>query len=220
MPTWSLPGVTSLPSSMNTLVVGLCVNLAVEGGTPFIEMLLPIEPSDEPMASTRMTCSMRSSSCSFTSAVHITPEETIIFNCDRSYGVPAAAAASMARMIGLAKASPTMVMLVTDSFCTVRSTSSGSSERLWRVTTAAPPSCGIIAPSHTPVPCISGAHGIEMSPPPASMMPFTSGAMSVASVGAARPSIGRPSWANDWVRLPMSYITPLGMPVVPPVYIM
>ena len=101
---------------MKTLVVGLWVNLAVEGGTPFIEMLLPIEPSDEPIASTRMTCSMRSSSCSLTSAVHITPDEMIIASLERSYGLPAAVAASSARINGLEKESPTMVMWVTASF--------------------------------------------------------------------------------------------------------
>ncbi len=68
-------------------------------------------------------------------------------------------------------------------------------------------------PSHTPVPCISGQAGMEIRWSADS----TSPAISAASVGGARPSIGYPASTNPFVIPPMAYITPLGIPVVPPV---
>jgi hypothetical protein len=53
------------------------VNVAVSDVMPFIEICVPIVPSVEPIASTRIACSIRSSSCSFTSVVHITPDDEI-----------------------------------------------------------------------------------------------------------------------------------------------
>ena len=64
---------------------------------------------------------------------------------------------------------------------------------------------------------MSGAHGMEMSPAPLSTTPFTMGAISAASVGGVSPMSGNPSRAKERVKPPMSYMTPLGMPVVPPV---
>ncbi len=69
---------------MNTLVVGIWLNLAVAEDRPFIVMLMPIEPSVDPTASTSTSCSIRSSRADFTSAVHITPEEMTVFSDDVS----------------------------------------------------------------------------------------------------------------------------------------
>ena len=110
MPISPEPGCTGRSSSVNTFVVGIWLNFAVDGGRPFMVMLIPIEPSVEPMASTSTSCSIRSSSASLTSAVHMTPEEMIVRNEDVSYGRPAAAASSSARRMGFEKASPTMAM--------------------------------------------------------------------------------------------------------------
>ena len=71
------------------------------------------------MASTSTACSIRSSRASFTSAVHITPDEMIIVSDDVSYGVPASAASSSARMIGLANASPTITITSSPRRCIV-----------------------------------------------------------------------------------------------------
>ena len=113
MPISPDPGTTSVSSSLNTLVAGLEVNLAVSVLTPRIVIWLPIDPSLEPIASNKIACGIRSSSSSFTSVVHITPEETIIFNVDVSYGSPRSIAARRARMIGLENESPTIVLWVT-----------------------------------------------------------------------------------------------------------
>ena len=69
---------------MKTRVSGPLVNFAVCTGTPRIVTFIPIEPSVEPMASTSTACGMRSSIASFTSAVHMTPEEMTIFTDDVS----------------------------------------------------------------------------------------------------------------------------------------
>ena len=171
---------------MNTFVVGIWLNLAVAGGTPRIVMLTPIEPSVEPMASISTACSMRSSRASFTSAVHITPDEMIVVSDEVSYGVPRSAASSNARMMGLAKASPTITIPVARWRCIVSSNSCGSSDRFSRVMTVPPARWGMNVPSHTPVPCISGQAGMEIRWPADAMSP----AISAASVGGARPSIG------------------------------
>ncbi len=72
-------------------------------------------------------------------------------------------------------------------------------------------------PSQQPVPCISGAAGIDTNVLPFTDAPAIISPMESASSGAARPSIGNPSITKPRVMPPMSYITPLGMPVVPPV---
>ena len=79
---------------MNTFVVGMLLNEPVAAGRPFIMMLMPIVPSVLPAASISIACSMRSSTCSLTSTVHITPLEMIALRLDVSYGVPASAARS------------------------------------------------------------------------------------------------------------------------------
>ena len=72
-------------------------------------------------------------------------------------------------------------------------------------------------PIHSPVPCISGAHGIEISWLPPSTAVLTMSATSPASDGGATPSSGKPLAIRPAAMPPFAYITPLGMPVVPPV---
>ncbi len=138
MPISSDPGSTSRPSSVMTLVVGLLANLAVSVATPRIVTWLPIEPSVDPMASISISCGIRSRSCSFTSVVHITPDEMIILSDDRSYGSPRSAASSNALTSGLAIASPTSTINTARLSWAVRSTSCPSRLRLVSVTTAPP----------------------------------------------------------------------------------
>ena len=78
MPTSPEPGCTSRSWSVNTFVVGDWLNRAVSAGMPRIEICIPIAPSVEPIASSSIVCGMRSRSWSFTSAVHITPDEMMI----------------------------------------------------------------------------------------------------------------------------------------------
>ena len=75
-------------------------------------MLMPIVPSVLPAASISSTCSIRSSTCSLTSTVHITPLEMIALRLDVSYGVPASRARSSSVRIGLENTSPTIVITV------------------------------------------------------------------------------------------------------------
>ena len=140
---------------------------------PSSMMLLPIDPSDEPIASSSTTCSMRSSSASFTSAVHITPDEMIIFSDDVSYGRAGGRGLVDGRDDRLReRVADDRDVGDAARCCTVEQISSASSDRLCRVTTWPPASCGMNAPSHTPVPCISGAHGMLTMRLPASMAPL------------------------------------------------
>ena len=129
------------------------------------------------MASTSTSCSIRSSSASLTSAVHMTPEEMIVRNEDVSYGRPAAAASSSARRMGLEKASPTMAMAFARWRWTASSSSSASSDRRSSVITVPPARWGMKVPSQTPVPCISGQAGIEIRRSPLAAASVTSGAI-------------------------------------------
>ena len=72
------------PSSLKSFVSGCAVNFAVCTGRPRIVTWLPMPPSVDPMASISMRCSARSRSASFTSAVHMTPDEMIMRTLLRS----------------------------------------------------------------------------------------------------------------------------------------
>ena len=80
---------------------------------------------------------------------------------DVSYLEPSGLPSSNARMIGLAKLSPTIVSPVTRCRSTVASSSWASRLRLSSVTTWPPARWGMNQPSQHPVPCISGAAGID-----------------------------------------------------------
>ncbi len=99
----------------------------------------------------------------------------------------------------------------------VASTSWGSRLRLVNVMTWPPASEGMKQPIHNPVPCISGAHGIDTTSLPVSATPLMIGPTSAASSGGATPSSGNPLAISPRVIPPIVYITPFGMPVVPPV---
>ena len=193
------------------------VNLAVSVATPRIVTWLPIEPSLEPIASSNTTCGIRSRSASLTSVVHITPDDTIICRLEVSYGAPRSVAASIARTIGFENASPTIVLCVQRCRWIASSISSASRLRFVSVTTWPPSRWCIMAPSHRPVPCISGAPVIDTLFRPASCRPVTSGAIASADAGGSMPRAGNPSVQKNLVMPPMSYMTPFGIPVVPPV---
>ncbi len=97
-----------------------------------------------------------------------------------------------------------MVIIDARSRWIVPSSSAGSSERLVSVTTQAPPRCGIIAPIHTPVPCISGAQGMDTGCSPRSNIALTIGAISAASAVGVRPITGNELSTNEAVVPPIA----------------
>jgi hypothetical protein len=152
---------------VNTFVVGIWLNLAVDGGRPFMVMLSPIEPSVEPMASTSTSCSMRSSkSASLTSAVHMTPEEMMVLSEDvvrpaRGGGVVEGAQDGLGE--GVTDDGDGIGPVALDG----SSSSSASSDRCSSVISGA---AGEVdeRPQHTPVPCISGQAGSRSGARPSS----------------------------------------------------
>ena len=73
-----------MPSSVNTFVFAPIENRAVVALAPFtLTWFAKPAPSEEPSESRQMKLP-RSMSPSFTGAVHMTPEETIIVRLDRS----------------------------------------------------------------------------------------------------------------------------------------
>ena len=80
-----------------------------------------------------------------------------------------------------------------------------------------PPSrCGDIIPSQQPVPCISGGPDIATSGVPASTRRSACAVSSDASSGG-RPTMPGYASTKNWVNSRSGYITPFGIPVVPPV---
>ena len=133
----------------------------------------------------------------------------------RSYGSPRFEASSSAASIGFANASPTIVSWVTRWSWTARHSSSPSKERDGRVTTQ-PPAESTASDVIADVPCINGAAGSSRTALPRSWKVRAAAttcsavdgtdALTTANVAAVVPS-----------RLRCGHITPLGMPVVPPV---
>ena len=96
------------------------------------------------------------------SSLHITPEEIMATRLDRSQR---SGSASRARSIGLAKASPTMAIMLTPSRSTVSRSSTASKVRPVRVTTE-PPVIIAMRAVNQPVPCMSGQAGTWTGPGP------------------------------------------------------
>ncbi len=143
-------------------------------------------PSVEPMEST-IRMSMWRSRPRWTSAENITPDDWTIRMVDTSWGVPAASARSSSSSMGRANASPTMVMASAPSRSTVRHSSAGSKCRDSRVTALPPIMCAYIAPSHMPVPCMSGQAAIETRRSPAARWAAVSRSRSSMVIGIAHP---------------------------------
>ena len=118
--------------------------------------------------------------------------------------------------MGFAKASPTMVTLSQRLRSTSLQIRCGSSPSFEIRTTVPPCRSGTIDPSHIPVPCIRGQAARLTGKASAARMASMTAGMSSTPVGALTPMV-----ATVPIRAPMNwpcvYITPLGMPVVPPV---
>ena len=150
------PGTTSMPCSVITRVVSARRNEAdaAEASAVVALVAMPIA-SDEPSVSTRINRSLWRSSPSLVSFDHITPDEMITRSEEMSQR---SGSASRARRIGLAKASPTIVIDFTRSRSIVSSSSTTSKWRPASVTID-PPADNVVKALNRPVPCISGAPG-------------------------------------------------------------
>ena len=76
---------------------------------------------------------------------------------------------------------------------------------------------GTIIPSQQPVPCISGGPDIATNGvPAANIWRAVAGSPAASSTGAS-PIIGGYERRKNSVNSPVGYMTPFGIPVVPPV---
>ena len=205
------PGSTFRPSSSSTQALSPRTKDAVSLASPAVESERPMPiDSDEPRLSVRMVSGGQWRRKSrLTSALHIAPDETTTSRLDRS---KRSGASSSARTIGRANASPTMAIALMPSPVIASSVAVASNRRLARVTTQPPFS---MPPSavRKPVPCIRGHDGSETRRiRSSSNWGFRPSMPPDRSNGSRRPSLLMCQRSSN------RHMTPLGMPVVPPVY--
>ena len=162
--------------------------------------------SDDEKASMSIMVGWWCNSARLVSSLHMTPDDTKARSV-ASFQCPGRS--SRAARMGLAKASPTMATVFTFSRSTVSSSSTGSKRRPVRVTTQ-PPIPSAAMEVNAPVPCISGQAGRWTGPAPTMALRTPP---SPPSSGTRRklPAFNRQN-RSSW-----RHMTPLGMPVVPPV---
>jgi hypothetical protein len=171
-------------------------------------------PSDDPRRSASAT-SARARIESFTGCDQITPDDTIIRSDDRSYGSPRCSAASSSATIGLANASPTIVRFVTRCVA-IASSSSAASRLLDATVTTVPPAVNAPSDAMADVPCMRGAAARSRGVRPSSascraVAPKPSRVVGISTLAPRKVGSAVP------IRLRWGHMTPLGMPVVPPV---
>ena len=150
----------------------------------------------------------------FTGVVNIAPDEVIR---RRLEVFQRSGSASNARSSGLAKASPTITIWAIWLRSTASQTSSGLNPRLSSKTEVPPSMCGNIKPNQQPVPCISGGPDMATTACLASTIWRAIGANASAVSKGSRPIMaGMPRMKNS-VKSVTGYMTPFGIPVVPPV---
>lgn len=174
---------------------------------PESAVAVPLNPdSEEPKLLRSITLGTSAWNCSRTVSDMIAPDDDTLNIEEQSVPFMGPFSASIN---GRSIASPTSDMLVTFSFSTVRSTSSGTNLR-W-ITTRWPKSNPMNAVS-VEVPCISGGVGKKVipAPPAATRSASSSGFLTGSPVGAPPPN-------PEKNRSSCRHITPLGIPVVPPV---
>ena len=146
-----------------------------------------------------------SNNCCLTSSDHITPEDVIPRRLAR-FHLPGFV--SSALRMGLPKASPTIDIKLIPSRSIESRSSEASKLRLSSVTIE-PPKFMTESPGKFPVPCICGQAGQNLGPGPGISRSVTSPS---SGIGFARAP------ASTTARSSCRHMTPLGMPVVPPVY--
>ena len=145
------------------------------------------------------------------SSLHITPDEMMAVRLVRSHRP---GSASRAARIGRAKASPTITAQLTCRSTIVSSSSTGSNWREVRVTTR-PPSLRHSMAVNPPVPCMSGHAGSRVMPAPVAASSRRSPSTPPSGGYLRNPPPLRRAKRSSW-----RHMTPLGIPVVPPVYSM
>ena len=149
------------PSSAITREFSPSTNLAVPDEPPAVDTDWPRPmASDDEKASMSIIVGLWRSRPSLDSWLHITPDEVIMNTDERSQR---SGSASRARRMGLAKASPTMVMACTPSRSVTSSSSPMSRWRASRVTLLPAPHRASWA-VNMPVPCMSGHAGSSLMP--------------------------------------------------------
>ena len=173
----------------------------------FVDTLLAMPiASLEPSESTMMRRSLCRRSPSLVSRDHITPEEMMTRRLERSQR---SSLASSARNIGFANASPTIEIELIRADSMVDSNSSTSKFRPVSVVVD-PPSNIVESELKKPVPCMRGAPGRPFGPGPLRRAAATPAAGSSGSLFRLLDS--RAPTRSSW-----RHMTPLGIPVVPPV---
>ncbi len=148
---------------MKTLVCSPSLKVAVSGSTPLADTDWPMPTaSDELKASTIMAWGMWRSRPCLAGSENITPDDVNTNMLERSQRP---GLASRARSMGLAKASPTMAVVLPLRSSMVSNSSSMSRWRLSRVTTQPPPERAMSWVMQ-PVPCMSGQAGTLTMPGP------------------------------------------------------
>ena len=118
--------------------------------------------------------------------------------------------------IGFANASPTITTLVAFLDSTSLHKRSGSNPREGMVTTLPPDRCGKNAPNHIPVPCIRGHPTRLTGNSLDAAFSLINDSISSRSSGTGKP-MAKAVFIIEPRNKPCLYITPLGIPVVPPV---
>ena len=172
-------------------------------------------PSVDPHASRRIRSGRWTNKRSLICALHAAPAEQIARSEPASYAPPPGRPASRARTMGSANASPTMATTCASVDSTVASSSCGSNDRRSSVVTV-PPAVRVGSDAKMkPVLCMSGDAGMARIGSPRSAC-WT--ANSTGSSGSERPRKRSRNHTEFPSLCPMFMRTPLGSPVVPPVY--
>ena len=176
---------------------------------PAIETVEPWAPvSEEPKPSKMMAPGSASRKARLSGTEKIAPPEPITFRLGMSYLPRASSSRS-----GRAKASPTIDSVTTFSRPIVRHTSAGSRERGSSWMQTVPPWCRMMNEAQWAAPCMNGGAGSVRRFSPA----VRAFATSSSTLPTAAPPIRRPPIAPKKMSS-CRQSTPLGMPVVPPVY--
>ena len=139
--------------------------MAVSAAAPAVDTEAPmLRASEDEKASCSSMFGWWARRACLDASLHITPEEMMAMRLDRSQR---SGSASRARSIGLAKASPTMAIVLTPSRSTASSSSTASNELPVRVTMP-PPVIRVMSAVNQPVPCIRGQAGTCTGPGPVS----------------------------------------------------
>ncbi len=211
------PGSTSRSSLRITLVAGTGKNRAGRSSTEDVIAKANGPPSLEAIASTMVT-SARSCRTCLSRSLRAVPELRTDFSDDRSCGEPAFSASRSRSTRGWQTALPATMIVPARWTATVSQTCWGSRPPRRAVITR-PPTSNAPMELNRPVACISGTTGIVTGERPSSRERTARSTASARVDGSwSTPSGRKIGTASECSRSACRQITPLGLPVVPPVY--